>query len=139
MLIQKATIVKMSVEEIKIIYNTEDYISAASMILAAGAKIALITLGKNGSYLATKTSEQVVPSIKVQQIDSTGAGDTFIGYFLGKYIKHLNTEKRMPNDSELITITRYANVAAALATTKIGAMNAVPNAKEVEEHYAKAI
>ena len=53
---------------------------------------------------------------KIKTIDSTGAGDTFIGYYVASIAKGLNTEESL----------KRANKAAAISTTKLGAAESIP-------------
>ena len=45
-----------------------------------GVKNVVITYGDKGSYISTKDIETLIPAYKVEATDTTGAGDTFIGY-----------------------------------------------------------
>ncbi|MGM9443928.1 PfkB family carbohydrate kinase [Streptomyces murinus] len=53
----------------------------ANYFLSIGIKTVLITLGKQGTYFATETQSQHIEAYKVNAIDTTAAGDTFIGAF----------------------------------------------------------
>jgi ribokinase len=75
-----------------------------------GIKRVIITLGANGSLLAGKDSIEHVPAFSVKSVDSTGAGDAFIGsfaVFLGEGLAEREAVKR-------------ANLYAGLSTTGIG-------------------
>ncbi|MDD6483542.1 MAG: carbohydrate kinase [Clostridiales bacterium] len=76
-----ADIIKISDEEIEFITGTND-IEAGSKMLLENAKIVLCTCGAKGAYALTKNSQVYVPSNKVKAVDTTGAGDAFIGSFL---------------------------------------------------------
>ena len=83
----------------------------------------IVTLGKDGAlyYLAGK--KDVVASKALKPIDTTGAGDAFVGGLLAGLSQHENWR-----DSDvLVRIIRQANACGALATTAKGAMSALPN------------
>lgn len=74
-------IVKVSDEEIGFITGTND-VEEAAQILLKNAKIVLCTNGSEGAYAFTENKKVYVPSKKVKAVDTTGAGDGFIGSFL---------------------------------------------------------
>lgn len=90
--------------------NVEDAKRCAAALLKAGIGRVIITLGANGSLLAGRDGMEHVPAFKVKTVDSTGAGDAFIGsfaVFLGE-----GMEERQ-------AVTR-ANLYAGLSTTGVG-------------------
>jgi ribokinase len=90
--------------------NVNDAKRCAEKLLAAGIRRVIITLGSNGALLAGKEGMTHVAAFPVETIDSTGAGDAFIGSFatfLGEGMPELEA-------------IRHANLYAALSTTKIG-------------------
>jgi ribokinase len=90
--------------------NLEDAKSCAGKLLASGCRRIIITLGANGSLLAGSDGMQHVPAFSVKSVDSTGAGDAFIGSFatfLGEGLPEQEAVKR-------------ANLYAGLSTTGVG-------------------
>jgi ribokinase len=90
--------------------NVDDAKQCATTLLASGIRAVIITLGSNGSLLAAGNDMTHVPAFSVKSIDSTGAGDAFIGSFatfLGE------------GQSELESVKR-ANLYAGLSTTGVG-------------------
>ena len=68
------------------IQTQDDAVSAARDLLARGPKTVILTLGERGSLLVTPDHIELVPAERVKAVDTTGAGDAFIGslaYFLG--------------------------------------------------------
>ena len=104
--------------------NSLDYKTKAKALLESGIKNIVLTLGKDGAIFINKNFEVSVPSIKVNAIDSVGAGDTFTGYFLSM----LSKEKSI---KDALT---YASVAAGLSVTKKGAIPSIPSFIEVEKY-----
>ena len=90
--------------------NVEDAKKCAEKLLAGGMQRVIITLGANGSLLAGREGMEHVPAFKVNAIDSTGAGDAFIGsfaVFLGEGLPEREAVRR-------------ANLYAGLSTTGVG-------------------
>jgi ribokinase len=90
--------------------TVEDGRNCASKMLDSGVRRVIITLGANGSLLAGSEGMEHVPAFKVKSVDSTGAGDAFIGSFatfLGEGLQELEAVKR-------------ANLYAGLSTTGVG-------------------
>ncbi|MDX2101360.1 MAG: sugar kinase [Alphaproteobacteria bacterium] len=90
--------------------------------LALGCKIVALTLGKDGSLVATASERHRIPSISVAAIDATGAGDCFDGAFLAEWLR----------TGDAFAAGRYATVAAALSTTGWGAVAPLPQRAAVE-------
>ena len=127
--IKKCDFVKMSEDELFILTDTRDVIEGARILNDIGARVVVITMGKNGSYLSMKNKAEIIPSIPVKQIDATGAGDAFMGGVLYQLstmedIKNLNFDTWKE-------IVRFANVVGGLTTTKYGAMEGLPTLEEV--------
>ena len=104
----------------------EDYNSAdkpASALLAEGIDTVLITLGFRGTFIATENTREMVAGFKVIAVDSTAAGDVFNGALAVSL-----SEKTLLPDT-----VRFANAAAALSVTKLGAQPSAPLRKEIEE------
>lgn len=81
----------------------------------------LMTLGAKGAMLKSGTRQWVVPAPKVKAVDTTAAGDTFIGYYAASLIKGFAPEQCLT----------YACKAAALSVTRKGAADSIPDKKEV--------
>jgi ribokinase len=90
--------------------NVEDAKKCAEKLLSGGVTRAILTLGANGSLLAGRESMEHIPAFSVKSIDSTGAGDAFIGsfaVFLGEGMSEREAVRR-------------ANLYAGLSTTGVG-------------------
>ncbi len=95
---------------------------AADALLRKGVKTVIITLGSRGAFVATTKSKQYVPGFKVKPVDTTAAGDTFNGALA------VALAEGMP----MIDAVRFANAAAAISVTRIGAQPSAPKRKEIE-------
>ena len=131
--IEKSHLCKFSEEE-ALLLSGKEYVEDACLFLHdIGASIITVTLGKEGTYLSTKTTKQIVPSIKVSPIDTTGAGDAFIGCLLYE-ISNLSNLESLYNDKEtLLKMVATANKAGAITTTKFGAIEALPTRNQLEK------
>jgi len=90
--------------------NLDDAKKCAETFLSGGVKRVIVTLGANGSLLASREGMEHIPAFAVKSIDSTGAGDAFIGsfaVFLGESLAEREAVRR-------------ANLYAGLSTTGVG-------------------
>lgn len=83
----------------------------------------LFTMGKEGSRVLTDKEDIKVEALKVNAVDTTGAGDTYIGYFVRCIVEE------MP----LLETAQMATKASAIAVTRFGAVDSIPNYEEVFE------
>lgn len=107
-----------------------------------------VTLGEAGTKLIVGEHEQIIPSIAVQSVDTTGAGDAFVGAMLYQLagdlfndVKQFMMDRRigtvqvenelLESISEMVT---FANIVGALTCKKVGAMDAVPTIEEVKKY-----
>jgi ribokinase len=97
----------------------------AEFLLREGIQKVVITLGERGSLVAGSDSMELIPAFKVQAVDTTGAGDAFIGSFA------VFMSEGLPEKEAL---TR-ANLYAALSTTKVGTQKSFWNRAEFEREW----
>jgi len=96
---------------------------AAQALLAAGAKNVIVTLGSKGALIVTDSQVTHIETYKVNVVDTTAAGDAFIGGFATALLQ----------DKSLEQAVRYGCACGALATTKLGAQPSLPTKEEVEK------
>lgn len=96
---------------------------AGQWFLDHGTHAAIVTRGEHGSTIVTATHTHHLPAVAVPAVDTTAAGDTYAGY-LGA---------ALAAGRPLLDAARWANLAAALATTRHGASPSIPTRREVEE------
>ena len=97
--------------------------SAVDQLFEKGFKNVIVTLGEKGSLLARGNERKVVPPVKVDSRDTTGAGDAFIGCFAVYYIETGDVEAAIS----------MANKYAALSTTKPGTQTSFIGRDEFEK------
>lgn len=110
--------------EAKGFYDTDDYNECISHIIKEYPHIKLVlTLGKRGSIYADVNGCIYQPAYVVNAVDTTAAGDTFIGYFVSI----------VAGGGEYARAMKYASAASALTVSKMGAAPSIPMYKDVEE------
>jgi ribokinase len=100
---------------------------AARRVLQHGVGTLVVTLGEEGALLASQEGLERVPGIKVDAVDTTAAGDAFIG----------GLAAALRQDFSTLEAVRYANCAGALAVTTFGAQPSLPEGGEVKKLYRK--
>lgn len=108
------------------IKDTLSLIESAKYYHKLGIKNIVITLGKHGSFISNKYVQKLIPAIHVQAIDTTGAGDTFIGALTSQLRKDFYN---------LEAAAIYATRASSLCVQKKGAVPSIPKREIIEEKY----
>ncbi|WP_420320718.1 carbohydrate kinase family protein [Flagellimonas sp.] len=130
--VEKSHLCKFSLEEAQILSGKEDVREACETLHEVGAKIITVTLGKDGTLLSMGNSKQMVPSIPVKPLDTTGAGDAFIGCLLYQIAGLDHFDHILDNYDLLLKMVEKANKAGAITTTNYGAIVALPTLSELE-------
>lgn len=130
--IEYADFVKVSEEELRIISRQENLYNGVEIFHELGAKIIAVTLGSKGTLISNGHNLEMIPSIKITSIDSTGAGDAFVGAALYKFCQVENPKSIAHDFDNLKEIIFFANKVGAIVCTKLGAISAIPTLIEVE-------
>lgn len=122
-------ILKISDNEIQWLSGKEDYDEGIAWLRSRfDIPLIFLTLGKDGSRAYCGDVRVEVPGFKLNTIETTGAGDTFFGSVL----HHILTLGFRPyTGEELRDMLRFANAAAALVTTRRGALRVMPSEAEI--------
>lgn len=130
--IEKAHLGKFSLEEAQLISGKLDLEQACTYLHELGIKILTITLGSKGTYLSTSTAKKIIPSITVKPIDTTGAGDAFIGCLLKQIAEIDDFESLYSPNGPLEKMIQKANKAGAITTTGYGAIESLPDQEQLD-------
>lgn len=132
---QQADIVKVSEEELHFITDTKATSEGCRCLHEAGVSYVTVTCGGRGTWVSHRSGvQQLIPSVPVDAIDSTGAGDAFIGALLAQVAQ---ADCRLDDWSQFLHSVRWANICGALTCTKFGAIDAIPVAKDVDDYFNK--
>lgn len=132
--IPSAHLVKISEEECVFLTGEDDEQKALSQLFIGNVMAILITRGDKGSTLYTKEDSVHVSSFKVIAVDTTGAGDAFVGGLLyGLSQKGESFNEIIKNKEMIEGILAFANACGALTTMRRGAISALPSQEEVKE------
>ncbi|WP_281541641.1 carbohydrate kinase family protein [Maribacter aestuarii] len=129
--IQKSNLCKFSLDEAFLISKMDTLEEACQYLHDIGAPIIVITLGGDGTYISMANFKTTVKSIKVDPVDTTGAGDAFIGCLLKQISGLDNWDKLHEKPETLRDMVALANRAGAITTTKYGAINALPTQNQL--------
>jgi ribokinase len=94
---------------------------ASERLLDLGVGTVLLTMGGDGALITQTGSSEFIPAIKVDVVDTTAAGDTFVGAFA----------VGIANGLSVSDASREAQYTAALTVTKLGAQTSIPHRHEV--------
>lgn len=100
---------------------------AGQALREEGIPVVVITLGAQGALLLTEERTVHVPAHQVDVVDTTAAGDAFVGGLAVGLLRGL----------EIAEAVRYATCAGTLTTTVLGAQTSLPSAEQVDELYEK--
>jgi fructokinase len=129
-----ADIVKVSDEELEFITAIKDEAEAIQSLFVGNVKAVVYTKGAAGADLFLKEEKFESSGYSVEAVDTTGAGDAFIGGFLYQLLElganPANVEDLL--QANQASILQFANASGALTTTGKGAISALPAKAEVE-------
>ena len=130
--LQFCDILKISDNEIQWLTGKEDYTDGVNWILDRfQIPLILVSMGREGSRAYYKGNMvEAKPFLQKNTIETTGAGDTFGGCVLHYILQHGLEDLTEENLAEML---RFANAAAALITTRKGALRVMPSEEEVEK------
>lgn len=106
--------------------GTSSFADLARRLVAQGARSIVITLGAAGALYGDDSGIELVPSFRVQAVDTTGAGDAFVGA----------AACELARGADLRAAVEFATAVAALSVQRLGAQSSYPDRRDVEEWLA---
>ena len=131
--VQKSHLCKFSLEEAQLLSGKNNLDEACDFLHDVGTKIITITLGAEGTLVSANGNRKTVPSIDVTPVDTTGAGDAFIGCLLYQIANLGSFNQVFENFDLVLEMVGKANKAGAITTTNYGAINALPTKSQLED------
>ncbi len=129
--VEKADLCKFSLLEAQLLSGKTQVAHCCEVLHKVGAKAITVTLGSEGTYLSTPTGSCLVPSTPVSALDTTGAGDAFIGCLLYQIACLDNPQEALQDLTALETMVATANRAGGITTTAYGAIPALPSREQL--------
>ncbi|KAL8048795.1 hypothetical protein ABFX02_07G090300 [Erythranthe guttata] len=125
----KADVIKVSDVELEFLTGSNKIDDESAMSLwHDNLKLLLVTLGEKGCRYYTKQFRGSVDAYHVKAVDTTGAGDSFVGALLGKIV---DDHAIIQDEAKLKEVLKYSCACGAITTTKKGAIPALPTHSEV--------
>jgi fructokinase len=127
-----ADILKVSEEELEFITGTKELNEGTDILFNAGIRLIMVTLGEKGCFYRYEGGFGLVEAFKVNAVDTTGAGDAFLGAVLHKLSDSSINQIVNMKKAEMEEVIKFANAVGALVTTKKGAIPAMPAMDEID-------
>ncbi|QKJ88403.1 aminoimidazole riboside kinase [Paramixta manurensis] len=127
----RADICKVSDDELCRLTGHKTWREARYFARDLGCETTIISLGEAGAWLIHRGEEHHFPAVPAAVIDTTGAGDAFVGGLLSE-LSHLTDWRHHSLERAIHT----ANFCGSAAVTRKGAMTALPNAAELAAFYS---
>ncbi|PSS35849.1 Fructokinase-2 like [Actinidia chinensis var. chinensis] len=125
----KAEVIKVSDNELEFLTGSNKIDDESALSLwHNNLKLLLVTLGEKGCRYYTKNFHGTVDGFHVKAVDTTGAGDSFVGALLCKIVDDWTV---LEDEAKLKEVLKFANACGAITTTKKGAIPALPTQAEV--------
>ena len=101
----------------------QSILESALTLMEKGIKQVVVTLGSRGAMVVTESEHRIVPSYRVEVVDTVGAGDAFNGALA----------VALSMDEDIFEAVRFSNLVASLKVTKRGAQTGIPTLRQVVE------
>lgn len=128
--IELADVVKFSDDELMFLTDTTSLEGGLKTIESDSNSLVLVTQGAKGALVVFEGEQRLISGQIVKPVDTTGAGDAFVGGLLAKLSQHSD----WANSSNIEAAVQWANGCGALATTQKGAMTALPTQQALLEY-----
>ena len=142
--VERTDVLKISAEEAEYTgvwgYSSSEPLERSKLnalgeaLLERGPRLVIITLGVNGAFLLTAKHRVEVPSLPVRPVDTTGAGDAFMGAVLYQLVQQgcqTPSDLLALSEHNLHNLGSFANNVAGLSTTRYGGISSFPFMHEI--------
>lgn len=128
----RADCVKVNEEELAFLTGSHSVARGLRMLVEAGPRLAVATLGREGCAYYGTTGEGKVAGFAAKVVDTTGAGDAFVaGMLVGLLEAWQDRSRPFPGGPALEDIMTFANAAAAVSTQRRGGIPSLPSRRQV--------
>ena len=129
-----SNILKISDEELEFLTGTVDIESALPQLLVGDVQLVLYTCGSSGAHAYTRTAHGFAPCRKVRAVDTTGAGDGFIGSFLWQLERDGVTRNKLEKLSRarLCEYLAFSNQFCGISVQTNGAIDSYPTLSQMQ-------
>lgn len=122
-------IIKISDEETKLLTGFENEVDASKVLIDQGIKTVIVTMGKKGALVRNSEGYIYSAAEKTEAVDTTGAGDAFMGAFLWNVAQ---SGKREFSLSEIEEFAHFSNKVSGFCVGRRGAINAMPFRNQIK-------
>ncbi len=133
----RSAIVKTSLEELTALYPDSEVDAVIEGWLDVDSKVVVVTDGKNPIRVLTREGNQVFDPPEVDAVDTTAAGDAFVGGFLYSIANAGAFDRWSSNAEQILYSARFAACCGALAVTRPGAFPSLPTRTAVDDFQSK--
>lgn len=131
-----ADILKLSEEELVFVCGRDEEAGieqlAEEVLQWCSPQLLVISLGEKGCFYKAGQISGVLPGYRVKSVDTTGAGDAFVGGMLSMLCRKYGADLSCCAEEDLKEILDFANASGALSVTRLGSITALPDLREVE-------
>lgn len=129
--VEKSHLCKFSLEEAQLLSEKKELKEACEFFHETGVPLIVVTLGSKGTYVSAPNLKKIIPSVSVEPVDTTGAGDAFIGCLLRQISSLSDPESIITETTVLENMVKKANLAGAITTTNFGAIPSLPTTAQI--------
>ena len=129
-----SNILKISDEELEFLTGTADIEAALPQLLVGDVQLVLYTCGSSGAHAYTRTAHGFAPCRKVRAVDTTGAGDGFIGSFLWQLERDGVTLEKLAklSKTKLNEYLAFSNQFCGISVQTNGAIDSYPTLEQMQ-------
>lgn len=139
--LSEADVIKLSAEEFAAVHDGGNDETVLDRLWRGHARLLLVTDGAEPMRWFTRTARGVIQGYKVDAVDTTAAGDAFVGGLLARLadegVKPANLDALLADEARLVALIRYAAACGAITATRKGSFTAIPDQAEVKAFMEK--